>query len=174
MYTILQLHPKSPDVDIELLMMDKNKIYRQMDTAKIKSESILSTQADSPVRVGIDGRNDTQTLLYREVEDNDGNRQLRQDREAEHHLTFTMESGSMAGSYLTHHNLPQKGVTGQLMAQVENGCPTVAEIPFHAVIYYMLEGSGFPTRLRLIHFSLNNVTCYAHFFLLSAGAKVIT
>ena len=98
-------------------MMDKNKISRQMDAAKIKSESILSTPADSLVCVGIDGRNDTHTLLYREVEDSDGNRQLRQDRGAEHHLTFTMESGSMAGSYLTHRNLPQKGVTGQLMAQ---------------------------------------------------------
>ena len=39
----------SPDVNIELLMMDKNKISRQMDAAKIKSESILSTQADSLV-----------------------------------------------------------------------------------------------------------------------------
>ena len=34
----------SPDVNIELLMMDKNKISRQMDAAKIKSESILSTR----------------------------------------------------------------------------------------------------------------------------------
>ena len=66
----------SPDANIELLMMDKNKISRQMDAAKIKSESILSTQADSLVCVGIDGRNDTHTLLYREVEDSDGNRQL--------------------------------------------------------------------------------------------------
>ena len=64
----------SPDVNIELLMMDKNKISRQMDAAKIKS--ILSTQADSLVCVGIDGRNDTHILLYREVEDSDGNRQL--------------------------------------------------------------------------------------------------
>ena len=47
----------------------------------------------------------------------DGSKKVRFETGKEHHLTFTIESGDLQGSYLTHQTLPLKGATGEKLAE---------------------------------------------------------
>ena len=49
--------------------------------------------------------------------DSNGELHLKQDRDTEHHLTFTRETGPMKGTYLTHHIIPTTGSTGEVLAE---------------------------------------------------------
>jgi len=61
---------------------------------------------------------DRNTLVFQEVEGENGNTRLKKETSHEHHLTFTQESGCHKGSYLTHKTLPLIGATGSLLAEV--------------------------------------------------------
>ena len=61
---------------------------------------------------------DRNTLVYREVEDEDGNARIKKDISHKHHLTFTQESGNEQGSYLTHRVVPLIGATGSALANI--------------------------------------------------------
>ena len=53
--------------------------------------------------IGVDGRHDKDTLLYKEIMGADGKKQLKTTKETEHHLTFTKEMGcGESGKYFTH------------------------------------------------------------------------
>ena len=102
------------ELPINTIYLDKNKLNRQKTLVKDISTETLS-QVSAITCIGVDGKVDNETLLFREVEVN-GEKKLKQDRSSEHHLTFTLESGDEKGTYLTHRNLPLKGATGRLMA----------------------------------------------------------
>ena len=63
---------------------------------------------------------DRNTLVHREVEDEDGNARMKKDISHEHHLTFTQESGNGQGSYLAHGVVPLIGATGSVLANVSH------------------------------------------------------
>ena len=52
---------------------------------------------------------DKDTLLYREIKDENGDTKLRKEKGQEHHLTFTREPGCESGTYLTHRVIPISG-----------------------------------------------------------------
>ena len=101
-------------VPLKNLFLDKNKVSRQMERVRITSTQQMVV--DSLVCIGVDGKVDNDTMLFREVKGDGELKKLKQDRAPEHHLTFTRESGDKPGIYLTHRNLPLKGATGNVMA----------------------------------------------------------
>ena len=63
---------------------------------------------------------DRNTLVYREVEDEDGNARIKKDIFHEHHLTFIQESGNGQESSSTQRVVPLMGATGSVLANVSH------------------------------------------------------
>ena len=68
------------------------------------------------VCTGVDGKLDSNTFMYCEVNDEEGNIRLKIETGKEHHMTVTKESGEGSGTYLTHRDLRLKGATGHYQA----------------------------------------------------------
>ena len=102
---------------VQNLLVDKAKIDREKARVMDKVKSLPSIQAEILVCIGVDGKIDKDTLCFKELSDKGGNMKLRQESREEHHLTFTNESGTNKGTYLTHRVIPIRGATGQRMAQ---------------------------------------------------------
>ena len=60
---------------------------------------------------------DKDTLMYRQFTDGNGELKLKKDKGHEHHLTFTRESGTEIGTYLTHRVVPTVGATGVILGE---------------------------------------------------------
>ena len=60
---------------------------------------------------------DSNTRTYTAVHASDGSMILKQSFDAEHHLTFTKETGTALEIYLTHKVIPMTGATGELLAE---------------------------------------------------------
>lgn len=59
----------------------------------------------------------TRTLLYREVKNENGENKLEKEKKQYHHLTFTKETGTESGTYLTHRIIPITGATGVVLGE---------------------------------------------------------
>ena len=59
---------------------------------------------------------DKDTLMYREVMDENGETKLKKRKGEEHHLTSTKEPGTESGTYLTHRVIPVKGATAAVLS----------------------------------------------------------
>ena len=68
------------------------------------------------VCIGIDGKIDKDTLMYREVMDENGETKLKKGKGEEHHIFFTKEPGTESGRYLTHRVVPVKGPTAAVLS----------------------------------------------------------
>nr|XP_047142916.1 uncharacterized protein LOC124817150 [Hydra vulgaris] len=97
-----------PNLNLNTVFIDKSKIDRQKTRVKSISQNKHMEDINGIICIGVDGKVDKDTLFYREVK-------KRQDKHSEHHLTFTVESGSEIGSYLTHRVIPIKGAKGLLL-----------------------------------------------------------
>ena len=81
---------------------------REKDRMKVKNNEKHKVRLEKLVCIGVDGKVDKETLVYREVKDANGEMKLKNEREQEHHLTFTKELGTESGTYLTHRVIPIK------------------------------------------------------------------
>ena len=88
---------------------------REKDRMKVKNNEKHKVRLEKLVCIGVDGKVDKETLVYREVKDANGEMKLKNEREQEHHLTFTKELGTESGTYLTHRVIPIKGAAGVLL-----------------------------------------------------------
>ena len=113
-----------PGLNVKQIYLDKSKIDREKNRMKDKSDQKFSNTAEKLICIGVDGRIDKDTLLYKEVIDENGNPKLKKSKEDEHHLTFTRETGKENGIYLTHRTIPIKGATGVLLGKE---CASVLE-----------------------------------------------
>jgi hypothetical protein len=104
-----------PNLNLDTVFIDKSKIDREKTRVKSISQDKHMEDINSIICIGVDGKVDKDTLFYREVKYPNGKINLRKDKQSEHHLTFTVESGSEIGSYLTHRVIPIKGATGLLL-----------------------------------------------------------
>ena len=113
-----------PGVSLSTIMLDKCKMDRAKSKVRYISEEVKSADKSGFVCIGIDGRTDTDTRAYKEVQGSDGNMKLKQCVKSEHHLTFTFETGLSSGEYLTHRTIPCEGATGKLQAKEAMGVLT--------------------------------------------------
>jgi hypothetical protein len=102
----------NPEIKVKDLFIDKSKIDREKARVKVKSDEIHSEGLEKLVCIGVDAKIDKDTLLYKEITDKNGVVKLKKERGQEHHLTFTKETGSESGTYLTHRVIPIIGATG--------------------------------------------------------------
>ena len=75
-----------------------------------------TTKIKKIVCIGVDGKIDKDTLMYREVMDENGETKLKKRKGEEHHLTSTKEPGTESGTYLTHRVIPVKGATAAVLS----------------------------------------------------------
>lgn len=106
-----------PGLDVKDILTDKSKIDREKGRIKFKSHEKYSEGLEKLICIGVDGKVDKETLVYREVKDENGEIKLKKGREQEHHLTFTKEPGKESGTYLTHRVIPIKGATGNRLSE---------------------------------------------------------
>ena len=104
---------KDQDIgDISGLLLDKSKVTREKQRVKTKSNIKHAEDHENLLCIGVDGKVDNNTLMYCEVNDEEGNVRLKRETGKEHHMTVTKESGEGSGTYLTHRDLPVEGATG--------------------------------------------------------------
>ena len=101
-----------PGLDISTIIVDKSKIDREKNRVKVKTDQRHKENTEKLLCIGVDGKVDRETLLYSEVNDEEGVMKLKKGKGPEHHLTFTKESGTECGTYLTHRTVPLTGATG--------------------------------------------------------------
>ena len=102
-------------VDVKDVVLDKSKIDREKSRMKLKSDEKHKEDQEKLVCIGVDGKIDTDTLMYREVMDDNGETKLKTGKGEEHHLTFTKEPGTESGTYLTHRVIPVKDATAAIL-----------------------------------------------------------
>jgi len=110
-----------PCVDVNQILIDKAKLDREKSRMREKSTEIVNKGLEKLICVGVDGKIDKDTLVYKETKDEHGKIKLKTHKTQEHHLTFTnevaSEGGTKTGTYLTHRVIPVKGATGALLAE---------------------------------------------------------
>jgi len=87
--------------------VDGQIFFRYKNKVKIMCQEESSTNIDPITCIGIDGKVDNNTLTHEELVIN-GRSVVRKVSRAEHHLTFTNESGRSHGNYLLHKTIPLK------------------------------------------------------------------
>ena len=78
-------------VDVKDMVHDKSKIDREKSKMKLKSGEKHKDQ-EKLVCIGVDGKVDKDTLMYREVMDENGETKLKKRKGEEHHLIFYQET----------------------------------------------------------------------------------
>ena len=111
-------HLLRPEVDVNLITMDKSKLDRAKAKVKVICEGLVSEEKTKLTCVGVDGKVDACTLTYSEATTPDNEVVLKKCQTSEHHLTFTREDGHSSGEYLTHKTIPLVGATAEILAQV--------------------------------------------------------
>ena len=111
-----------PGVDVKGVALDKSKIDREKSRMKVKSDEKHKEDQEKLVCIGVNGKIDKDTLMYREVMDENGETKLKKGKGEEHHLTFTKEPGTESERYLTHRVIPVKGATAAVLSD-EVQCP---------------------------------------------------
>lgn len=106
-----------PNVDVKQIMVDKSKLDREKNRVRVKSTEMVGEGVENLLCIGVDGKVDKDTLVFKEIIDEDGEIKLRKEKTKEHHLTFTNEDASTGGTYLTHRVIPVKGATGAVLAK---------------------------------------------------------
>ena len=102
--------------DVKDIILDKCKVDRAKEKTKVKSHQIHERKMENLLCIGVDGKNDKDTLFFEEIVNEDGEVKLKQAKGPERHLTFTKES-SRESEYLTHRTLPETGATGAVHAE---------------------------------------------------------
>ena len=110
------MHLLKPGVNVQQIIADKAKIEREKKRVKVRSDEKHKETIEDLVCIGVDGKVDKDTLLYREIQGESGEMKLKKEVGSEHHLTFTNETGDKSGSYLTHRVIPIIGATGVRLA----------------------------------------------------------
>ena len=113
-----------PGVDVKDVALDKSKIDREKRRMKVKSNEKHKEDQEKLVCIGVNGKIgkdtrkiDKDTLMYREVMDENGETKLKKGTGEEHHLTLTKEPGTESGRYiLTHRVIPVKGATAAVLS----------------------------------------------------------
>ena len=82
---------------------------------KVKSDEKHKEDQEKLLCIEVDGKIDKDTLMYREVKDENGETKLKKGKGEEHHLTFTKEPGTESGKYLTHRVIPVEGATAAVL-----------------------------------------------------------
>ena len=77
-----------PGVDVKDVALHKSKIDREKSRMKVKSDEKHKEDQEKLSCIGVDGKIDTDTLMYREIMDENGEK-LKKGKGEEHHLTFT-------------------------------------------------------------------------------------
>ena len=103
-------------VDVKDVVLDKSKIDREKSRMKLESDEKHKEDQEKLVCIGVNGKIDKDTLMYRDVMDENGETKLKKGTLKEHHLTFTKEPGTECGTYLTHRVIPVKGVTAAVLS----------------------------------------------------------
>ena len=85
------------------------KLIEKKSRMKVKSDEKHKDQ-EKLVCIRIDGKIDKDTLMYREVMDENGETKLKKGKGEEHHLTFTKEPRTESGTCLTHRVIPVHSV----------------------------------------------------------------
>ena len=105
-----------PGVDVKDVVLDKSKIDRETSRMKVKSDEKHKEDQEKLVCIGVDGKIDRNTLMYRESMHENRETKLKKGKEEEHHLTFTKEPGTKSGTYLTHRVIPVEGASAAVLS----------------------------------------------------------
>jgi hypothetical protein len=105
------------NVDVKQIRVDKSKLDREKKRMRVKSNEMIGEGIEKLLCIGVDGKIDKGTLAFKEIVEEDGQIKLKKEKTCEHHLTFTNESASAGGTYLTHRVIPVKGATGDVLAK---------------------------------------------------------
>ena len=93
----------------------------QVDRAKTKVKSTAQQKHDQSMEnlicIAVDGRMDKDTLLYKEIVAENGQKTMEKPKGPERHLTFTKET-PYESTYLIHRVLPNIGATGAVHAEL--------------------------------------------------------
>ena len=105
-----------PGFDVKDVVLDKSKLDREKGRMKVKSDEKHKEDQEKLICIGVDGKIDKDTLMYREVMDENGETKLKKGKGEEHHLNFTKEPGTESGTYLTHRVIPVEGATAAVLS----------------------------------------------------------
>ena len=105
------------DVKIEEILLDKCKLDRAKANVRVVCDEKNKIEKRNLVCIGEDRKVDSNIRTYTTVHASDGSMILKQSFDAEHYLTFTEETGTASGVYLTHKVIPMTGATGELLAE---------------------------------------------------------
>ena len=105
------------DVKIEEILLDKCKLDRAKANVRVVYDEKNKIEKRNLVCIGVDRKVDSNIRTYTTVHASDGSMILKQSFDAEHYLTFTEETGTASGIYLTHKVIPMTGAPGELLAE---------------------------------------------------------
>ena len=105
-----------PGVDVKDVVLDESKIDREKSRMKVKKDEKHKEDQEKLFSIGVDGKIDKDTCMYREVMDENGGNKFKKGKGEEHHLTFTKEPGTESGTYLTNRVIPVKGATAAVLS----------------------------------------------------------
>lgn len=111
------MHLLKSEINVQQIIADKAKIDREKKRVRVRSDEKHKETIEKLLCIGVDGKVDKDTLLYREIQCDNGEIKLKKEVGSEHHLTFTNETGDNSGSYLTHRVIPTIGATGVRLAE---------------------------------------------------------
>ena len=80
-------------VNIKNIILDKSKKDHAKERTKQNAHQKHFDKTEKINCIGVKGRHDKDTLLYKEIVEADGKKQLKKTKKTEHHLTFTKEMG---------------------------------------------------------------------------------
>ena len=69
-----------PGLDINTIIVDKSKIDREKNRVKVKTDQRHKENTEKLLCIGVDGKVDRETLLYSEVNDEEGFMKLKKER----------------------------------------------------------------------------------------------
>ena len=95
----------TPNIDIKIIYIDKCKIDRVKVKVKANAHQKHDEKVENLVCIGVDGRTDKDTLIYKEIMEENGEKSLKKSKGPERHLTFTKEMAHER-EYLTNWIFP--------------------------------------------------------------------
>ena len=108
----------SRQCDLSSMRVDKSRMDREKQ--RVQEEERARQESEGLICIGVDGKDDKQTLCYEVSVNESGASEQKQVRETEHHVTFTQESGPKRGEYLTHR-VAGENKTGPILGKLTAG-----------------------------------------------------
>ena len=108
-------HLLKPELDLHHIVIDKAKLDHAQAKIKVICDKLQAAKKSNCICLGVDSKIDENTLIFEEVQSDNGSTVLQKTKKTEHHLTYAYENGLSSGKYLTHRTIPVVGATGQVL-----------------------------------------------------------